>query len=37
LLSRVFFLAFGKARSTSSWHTQSPFVNFGNSGWRFVF
>jgi hypothetical protein len=33
----MFFLAFGKARSTSSWHTQSPIVNFGNSGWRFAF
>ena len=35
LLARVFFLAFGKTRSTSSWHTNLQSSKFGNSGWRF--
>jgi hypothetical protein len=36
LLARVFFLAFGKTRSSSSWHPNLQFSKFGKSGWRFA-
>jgi hypothetical protein len=37
LLARVFFLAFSKARSTSSWHTNlQSFQGLAIAGWRFA-